>query len=265
VRAAIANQDILIHRTHLLPSHRFQIRAINLRQPCAGGHRRHRRDTAFVRTTANWHQKTFRAHTKAAVNRAHSRRSAQFTIVLVLVLAPGAYRSHFLIAARAKSRFHPAAMPAPHSKFKRFLIYWLPLLVWMCIIFTASSDTQSAHHSSLIFEPIMRWLFPHMTEEHIGQFHHLFRKCCHLTEYSLLALLAWRAIRQPQKGDRRPWRWDEAGLALTIVFAYAATDEFHQIFVPGRTALVSDVMVDTSGGVLGLTLLWFAGKITKRW
>ncbi|MDR3456432.1 MAG: VanZ family protein [Verrucomicrobiae bacterium] len=150
-------------------------------------------------------------------------------------------------------------------KAQNFLRYWLPLLVWMVIIFTASSDADSAHHSSLIFEPIMRWLFPRMSAEHIGQFHHLFRKCCHLTEYAVFVLLAWRAIRQPRKNDRRPWRWDEAGLALALLFLYAATDELHQVWVPGRTALVSDVIVDTSGGVLGLTLLWLAGKITKRW
>jgi VanZ family protein len=151
------------------------------------------------------------------------------------------------------------------SKPKRFLLYWFPLLFWMCVIFTASSDTQSAHHSSLIFEPLMRWLFPHMSQEHIGQLHHLFRKCCHLMEYSILGILAWRAIRQPQKNDRRPWRWDEAGLALAIAFLYAASDELHQVWVPGRTALFSDVIVDTSGGVIGLTLLWLAGKKIKRW
>jgi VanZ family protein len=62
-----------------------------------------------------------------------------------------------------------------------------------------------------------------------------------------------------------PWRWDEAGLALAILFLYAATDELHQVYVPGRTALVSDVIVDTSGGLIGLTLLWLAGKKFKQW
>ena len=151
------------------------------------------------------------------------------------------------------------------SKSKRFLLYWLPLILWMCIIFTASSDTQSAHHSSVIFEPFIRWLFPHMSESRVGELHHLFRKCCHLMEYAVLGVLAWRALRQPQKNNRRPWRWDEAGLALTIVFAYAGTDEFHQVWVPGRTALVSDVIVDTCGGAIGLTLLWLAGKKCRLW
>ncbi|HEV2695137.1 MAG TPA: VanZ family protein [Verrucomicrobiae bacterium] len=147
----------------------------------------------------------------------------------------------------------------------KLLRYWLPLLVWMCIIFTASCDPDSARHSSLIFEPWVRWLFPQMSTEHVELLHHLFRKCCHLMEYAVLGLLAWRAIRQPVIGDRRPWRWDEAGLAIVIVFAYAATDEFHQVFVPGRTALVSDVIIDTCGGTVGLIVLWLIGKKLKRW
>jgi VanZ family protein len=84
-------------------------------------------------------------------------------------------------------------------------------------------------------------------------------------EYSIFAILAWRAIHQPGGNQHRPWRWDEAGLAATLVFAYAASDEFHQVFVPGRTALVTDVLIDTSGGLIGLTLLYLARKIFKVW
>ncbi len=104
-----------------------------------------------------------------------------------------------------------------------------------------------------------------MSQAHIELIHHLFRKVGHLTEYALLALLLWRAIRQPQKNERRPWRWDEAGLSLAIIFLYAASDELHQVFVALRTALVSDVIIDTTGGAIGLLLLWSIGKILKHW
>ena len=60
------------------------------------------------------------------------------------------------------------------------------------------------------------------------------------------------------------WRWDEAGLALAIVFLYAASDELHQAFVPTRTALVSDVFIDTAGGAAGLLALWLARRIFQR-
>lgn len=152
-------------------------------------------------------------------------------------------------------------------KLRILLKYWLPPLVWMIVIFSASGDTKSYQHSSALFSPVLRWLFPHMSAEHIELLHHLVRKTAHLTEYALLALLLWRAIRRPQKCDHglRPWRWDEAGLSLASVFLYAASDEFHQIFVPSRTPLVSDVIIDTTGGAISLLLLWGIGKILKHW
>ena len=145
------------------------------------------------------------------------------------------------------------------------LKFWLPLFIWMAVIFIASSDAQSAHHSSIVFEPLLHWLFPQMPQTRIEEIHYLFRKCAHVTEFAVLALLFWRAIRQPQKNTARPWHWPEAGLALALVFLCAASDEFHQIFVATRTAQVSDVSIDTSGGAIGLLLLWLIGKVLKRW
>jgi VanZ family protein len=145
------------------------------------------------------------------------------------------------------------------------LKYWLPVLAWMILIFSASADTKSYQHSSALFEPLLHWLFPHLSQDQVGFYHELFRKSCHLTEYAVFALLLWRAIRRPQKGDRRAWRWDEAGLTLAGVFLYAASDEFHQIFVPTRTPHISDVLIDTAGGGIGLLLLWVIGKIFKHW
>ena len=92
----------------------------------------------------------------------------------------------------------------------------------------------------------------------------LVRKCAHLTEYAVFALLLWRALRKPVKNDPRPWSWHKARLALLIVALYAASDEFHQSFVPTRTALVSDVFVDTAGGAAGLLALWIIGRWRKH-
>jgi len=145
-----------------------------------------------------------------------------------------------------------------------FLRYWFPVVFWMGVVFSASADAQSYHHSSMMFEPLMRWLFPHMSPITLAELHHAFRKTGHLTEYAVLGWLFWRAIRRPVKNDLRPWNWAEAGLALTCVFAYAASDEFHQIFVPNRTALVSDVLIDTCGGAVALLVLWLLPKKGRR-
>ncbi len=75
--------------------------------------------------------------------------------------------------------------------------------------------------------------------------HHVIRKCGHFTEYFILSLLILRGIRSGRSGMR--WTWALA--AILLVAAYASLDEFHQSFVPGRTAAVTDVMIDTAGGV----------------
>ena len=135
----------------------------------------------------------------------------------------------------------------------------------MSLIFVGSSDSRSYEHSSLLVEPFLHWLFPSMSDEHVKMIHHLIRKCAHLTEYAVLSLLLWRAVRKPDKNNPRPWRWREAMIAILIVFAYASSDEFHQRFVPTRTPLVSDVFIDTGGAVVGMLALWSVGRCLKWW
>ncbi len=162
-------------------------------------------------------------------------------------------------------RAHRIRFSSGVLQLRAFGKYWLPVLAWMTLIFSASGDTHSYEHSSRIVEPLLRWLFPRLSETHIQDLHELLRKCAHLTEYGLFALLLWRAVRRPVKGDSRPWNWREARITLLMVMLYAATDEFHQRFVPTRTSLVSDVFIDTAGGAAGLLALWLIGRWRKYW
>jgi VanZ family protein len=166
----------------------------------------------------------------------------------------------FLIAARRPIRLSSAVL-----KFKSFLKYWLLPLLWMLVIFSASSDARSYEHSSRLFEPLLHWLFPQMSQVHVEAIHHVFRKCGHLTEYAIFAALLWRALYRPARNQPRPWSWQPARAALLIVALYSASDEFHQLFVPTRTSLVSDVFIDTTGGAIGLLVIWGLGRWRKRW
>ena len=135
----------------------------------------------------------------------------------------------------------------------------------MALIFSASGDIKSFHHSSRIIGPVVHWLFPDLTERQVARIVYWVRKCAHVAEYALLAALAWRALRKPEANNPRPWLWKHAAIALGIVFAYAATDEWHQVFVPNRLGSFTDVMIDTLGGALGLGFIWLAGRVCKRW
>jgi VanZ family protein len=135
----------------------------------------------------------------------------------------------------------------------------------MVLIFGFSSDSHSFQHSSRILEPLLRWLFPGMAQDTRNFVVFIARKCAHLTVYAVLALLVWRLRRKPVRHDPRPWSWREAGLALLVTALYAATDEYHQTFVPTRDGCVRDVFIDSCGAAAGLFLLWLLGRWRKHW
>ena len=75
------------------------------------------------------------------------------------------------------------------------------------------------------------------------------RKLAHMTEYGILCLLACAFVRG-YSGD-----WKVCGIsAVAVAVLYAATDEIHQLFVPGRAGRFSDVCIDTLGAVIWLLL-----------
>lgn len=86
---------------------------------------------------------------------------------------------------------------------------------------------------------------PHAAMATLLEIHHVIRKCAHFTEYFILSLLVLRGIRAGRRGARIAW----ALAAIAIVASYASLDEFHQIFVPGRTPAVTDVLLDTIGAI----------------
>ena len=151
------------------------------------------------------------------------------------------------------------------SRTRVFLKYWLVILLWFTLIFLASSDTQSAGRSSRIIKPIVEWLFPQTAPKTVEAVVLGVRKCAHLTEYAVLALLFWRAFRKPVRSDSRRWSGAEALKACLGVVIYAASDELHQAFVPGRFGTFQDVLIDTIGGLLGLLALWTWGRWRKKW
>lgn len=150
------------------------------------------------------------------------------------------------------------------SRVRSFLWYWLPLLLWLCLIFSASGDAKSMQHSSRLIGPFVHWLFPHLSEQTVDAIVFGVRKCAHFTEYAVLALLFWRGMRRPVKNDPRPWSWPLAVAAVLFVMLYATTDEIHQTFVPNRQGSVWDVLIDTVGGLSGILALWSLRYCCRR-
>ena len=145
----------------------------------------------------------------------------------------------------------------------QWLKRWWPALVWAVAISLFSTGAFTAENTSRIILPILHWLLPHAAHATLFQIHHYIRKCAHFTEYFILSLLVLRAIRAGRPGTRFAW----ALLVVAIVICYASLDEFHQRFVPGRTAAVGDVLIDTSGGIAAqvvVALVILLGHVRER-
>jgi len=166
----------------------------------------------------------------------------------------------FGLDSDAARLFHPA-VPGKVSFFK----YWLPVILWMGLIFEGSTDALSSRHTSGFIGPFLRWFFPGISSEAIRSVQMGIRKGGHVSEYFVLALLLWRARRRPLRNDPRPWSWREAAFAILVAAGYAATDEYHQWFVPSRGASVWDVLLDALGATAGVLALWWIGRRRKRW
>jgi len=124
-----------------------------------------------------------------------------------------------------------------------------PLIVWLAFIAFASSVEFSAENTSRIIRPLLLWLFPNISEARIAFVHFLTRKTAHFTEFAVLGLLSARAFSvSSQYMLRRMWFF--AGLLLVVV--WALLDEFHQSFVPSRTASLYDSLIDIAGGLTAL-------------
>jgi VanZ family protein len=138
------------------------------------------------------------------------------------------------------------------ARVPRFFTHYLPLLVWLAFISYASTDNFSASNTSRIIGPLILWLFPHTTPETLATIQFFTRKIAHFSEYAILGFLAARAFRTSSRAAIRE-RWFL--ICATIVVVYALVDEYHQSFVPSRTASFFDSLIDMAGGLTALLVV----------
>jgi len=110
----------------------------------------------------------------------------------------------------------------------KLLKYWLPPILWGLIIFSFSS-LQVGSSNEIYWKDFV------------------IKKTAHIVEYSILAVLLYRAMIGSDIEKKKAIIF-----AILIVSLYGFTDEFHQSFTPGREPRIRDVIIDTIGGALGV-------------
>lgn len=126
----------------------------------------------------------------------------------------------------------------------------------MISIFTLSSDTAeiSSRKSNIIIVKmtesfIRRDLNKKEEDYYVKKFVKLVRKSAHFTLYFLLGLsmisLSIEYIPLSNKSILT---------VIFLVFLYACSDEIHQLFIPGRSGEILDVLIDTIGGITSIVL-----------
>lgn len=134
---------------------------------------------------------------------------------------------------------------------------YAPIVLWLGVIFFLSSGSGSAAQTSRIIGPLIAFLFPSADEAFIQIVHAAVRKTAHVTEYAILASLASRAFLTSSILMLRKY-W--ALWAIMLVAATASIDEFNQSFNVERTGSPMDTLLDISGGLLAITLIWMIHK-----
>jgi VanZ family protein len=110
----------------------------------------------------------------------------------------------------------------------RSIVYlWAPVIVWMAVIFALSAQSTLPSLPGSVADTI-------------------FKKTGHAVAFAILCVLVARGLHGVQ-----PLQWRRLALAIALSALYAASDEWHQSLVPGRTPRVFDWLVDVAGAMAG--------------
>ena len=168
---------------------------------------------------------------------------------------------------------------SPPTRGRRLVhLAWLslPLVAWLAVITLASTNLGSEANSDPLLLRLVHMLFPGSgggpSTTDIGALSWALRKTAHVVEYTVLALLATRALNglfpKYVGTAARPRGWEALWKTAVVVVPFGAVvavvDEFHQSFVASRTSSPWDALIDVVGVLLGLTVAWLIGRRRRR-
>ncbi|BES66455.1 VanZ family protein [Gottschalkiaceae bacterium SANA] len=154
-------------------------------------------------------------------------------------------------------------MELTRSRTIIIVIAWSLVLLWMGVIYSLSSQVAVesnalSHGVTEVIVEAVQTVVP-SAEFDVDDFNHLIRKNAHLLAYLILGFLVSHAFARNGLHGR-----ENARHTLIICVLYALSDEMHQMMVPGRGPALMDVMIDSLGVCIGLSLYYFIHVARKR-
>lgn len=158
------------------------------------------------------------------------------------------------VAAYFSSRlanFRPGGGLSP--ELARPVAWRFMALAWAVEIFWLSTKSFGTGFSESLQTSLLDLLHISLSASTFAILHAISRKLAHLVEYGALSYLLYRSLGNYK---RVYWRPKLAFWSVAATAAYSLTDEFHQLFVPGRGASLIDCCIDTIGAVISMLLVY---------
>lgn len=96
-------------------------------------------------------------------------------------------------------------------------------------------------------------------ESLLGLATHYLRKSAHFFLFFVLGIFCYLFISEFELSGKKVFEF-----ALIYCFLYAVSDEIHQLFVPGRSGMVRDVLIDTCGSLTGMGICGYIKNRSKK-
>jgi VanZ family protein len=129
------------------------------------------------------------------------------------------------------------------------VLWWALCLAWAALIFYLSTQAFAPNMSRALLAWTFSFLQLPVSGGTFGLLHAFLRGLAHLIEYAIFALLLYGL---PGEKSRGLWRPRRAIFCVVVATVYSLTDEFHQLFVPGRHASLLDCGFDAIGAALAM-------------
>ncbi len=133
------------------------------------------------------------------------------------------------------------------------LRYYLPVILWAAVIAGLSTSGFDTGFTFKLLREANDFFGAGFSVAELRDINAVIRKLGHVSEYFILGLLLWRALRC---GRDEAWRWSWALGTLALGAAWAGLDELHQHFERGRGSSLIDVGWDSLGLLLALAVLF---------